>query len=101
MVRYTVLMLSSGVCVQGRRSNRAGGVSTGCAKVTLFEDFRGVSKALRSPKSSKGAATGLSRAEGDWKTTRTRLREQEQDFETLRLGAETETEGKLGQQNWG
>ena len=44
-----------------------GGVSTGCAKIALFEDFGGggVSNVLRSPKSSKGAATGSSREEGD------------------------------------
>ena len=55
-----------GLAHKGGEATEQGGVSTGCAKIALFEDFGGgVSEAFRSPKSSKGAATGLSRAEGD------------------------------------
>jgi len=57
---------SVGLARKGGEATEQGGVSTGCAKIALFKDFRGgVSKVSRSPKSSKGAATGSSRAEGD------------------------------------
>ena len=49
----------------GEATEQGGGVDWLCKDRFVQRLWGGVLKALRSPKSSKGAATGSSRAEGD------------------------------------